>query len=172
MFPNMKHTFTYLVILLALATSCSKYENSPMYDIEEENNLEEVTLVSSNSHNQMENDLFELINAYRESIGLNKMEFESTTFYYAGIHTDYMIKKGKTSHEKFGERAEKISKRTGAVYVAENVARKYDSIEEALEAWLESPGHRANIEGDYDFSAISIKPDSKGDLYFTQLFFR
>jgi uncharacterized protein YkwD len=37
---------------------------------------------------------------------------------------------------------------------------------------LESDGHKRNIEGDYTHSAISIKENEEGDLYFTQLFFK
>ena len=168
----MKVSIIYLSLFLAVFTSCSKYENFTGYGDETESFEGSVNLVSSDKHSTIEAELFALINEYRASIGLNEMEFDPTTFYYTGLHTDYMIEKGVTSHAKFGERAEKISNRTGAVYVAENVARNYDTVAEALEAWLKSPGHRKNIEGDYNYSAISIKPNSNGDLYFTQIFFR
>lgn len=168
----MKLSIIYLSLTVAILTSCSKYENFTGYETETGSFESSINLVSSDKHSTIEAELFALINDYRVSIGLNELQFEPTTFYYSGQHTDYMIEKGVTSHAKFGERAEKISKRTGAVYVAENVARNYDTIEEAFEAWLESPGHRKNIEGDYNYSAISIKPNSKGDLYFTQMFFR
>jgi len=172
MFPNMKLAIPTLALLLIVTTSCSKYENFAGYEENTDDLMSQVTLVSSDSHSTIEAELFEMINTYRSSIGLNEMEFESTTYYYAGLHTDYMIAKGTTSHDNFVERAENIAKRAGAIFVAENVARNYDTIEEAFEAWLASPGHRVNIEGDYNYSAISIRPNSNGDLYFTQLFFR
>ncbi|WP_405384637.1 CAP domain-containing protein [Maribacter sp. LLG6340-A2] len=168
----MKLYIPTLALFVILMSSCSKYENFAGYEEVNEDPATKVTLVSSDKHNALEAELFEIINTYRVSIGLNEMAFEGTTYYYAGLHTDYMIEKGTTSHAKFGERAEKISKRTGAVYVAENVARNYDTVQEAFEAWIDSPGHRVNIEGDYDYSAISIKENANGDLYFTQLFFR
>tara|TARA_R110002074_G_scaffold197610_7_gene364861 strand:+ start:22880 stop:23398 length:519 start_codon:yes stop_codon:yes gene_type:complete len=172
MFPNMKLASPYLVLLLMLITSCSKYENYAGYKQSSDNLTSKVTLISSDTHSIIESELFEMMNIYRVSIGLNELEFESTTYYYAGLHTNYMIENGITSHDKFSERAENISKRTGAVFVAENVARNYDTLEAALEAWLDSPGHRINIEGNYTHSAINIRPNSNGDLYFTQLFFR
>ncbi|TVZ15913.1 CAP domain-containing protein [Maribacter sp. MAR_2009_72] len=168
----MKLSLSTLALFIILMSSCSKYENFAGYEEVNEEPATKVTLVSSDKHNALEAELFDIINTYRVSIGLNEMTFEGTTYYYAGLHTDYMIQKGNTSHAKFGERAEKISKRTGAVYVAENVARNYDTVQEAFEAWIDSPGHRVNIEGDYDYSAISIKENNNGDLYFTQLFFR
>lgn len=168
----MKTSISYFVLLVVLFTSCSRYENFAGYEGETESTTEKINLVSSDKHSTIEAELFDLINNYRLSIGLNTLEFENVTYYYAGLHTDYMIEKETLSHAKFAERAENISKRTGAEFVAENVASKYDSVEEALEAWLNSPGHRQNIEGDYTHSAISIKTNHNGDLYFTQLFFR
>ncbi|WP_339650483.1 CAP domain-containing protein [uncultured Maribacter sp.] len=168
----MRLALPTLVLIITFLSSCSNYENFAGYEESSDDLTSKVTLISSDAHNTIETELFEMINNYRSSIGLNEMEFESTTYYYAGLHTDYMIEKENTSHEKFDERAENISKRTGAVFVAENVARNYDTLEAAFEAWLDSPGHRKNLEGDYDYTAISIKPNSNGDLYFTQIFFR
>ena len=168
----MKLSLPTLALILILLSSCSKYQNFAGYEVNNDDLSAKVTLVSSDAHNTIEAELFEMINNYRVSIGLNEMEFESTTYYYAGIHTNYMIENGITSHDKFSERAENISKRTGAIFVAENVARNYDTLEAAFEAWLDSPGHRQNLEGDYNYTAISIRPNSNGDLYFTQVFFR
>ncbi|MGO4919433.1 CAP domain-containing protein [Maribacter spongiicola] len=168
----MKSSLFYLVIIITVLSSCSRYENFVGYEETSEEQLSTYTLASSNSHNNLEAELFEMINNYRVSIGLNELQFESTTFYYASLHTTYMISKGKTSHDNFSKRASNIAKRTNAVFVAENVARKYDTIEDAFDAWLLSAGHRENIEGNYDFSAINIQQNNKGDLYFTQLFFR
>lgn len=168
----MKLSLPTLALILTLLSSCSKYENFAGYEESNDDPTSTVTLVSSDTHSTMEAELLEIINAYRVSIGLNEIEFESTTYYYAGLHTDYMIKNGNISHDNFAERAENISKRTSAKFVAENVARNYDTIQDAFDAWLDSPGHRTNIEGDYSNTAISIKANSKGDLYFTQLFFR
>ena len=172
MFPKMKLPLPYLALLFLLLASCSKYENFAGYEEENSDISKNITLVSSNEQNTNEAELFDMVNNYRLNIGLNEMQFDSTTYYYAGIHTDYMIAKNRTSHDKFNERAENISKRTGAIVVPENVSKNYDTLEEALEAWLDSPGHRKNIEGDYKYSAISIRPNSNGDLYFTQIFFK
>lgn len=168
----MKSSLLYLVTFLTVLSSCSRYENFAGYEETSEEPLITYNLASSNSHSNLEAELFEMINNYRVSIGLNEMQFESTTYYYASLHTSYMISKGNTSHDNFSNRANSIAKRTNAVFVAENVARKYDTIEDAFDAWLLSSGHRENIEGNYNYSAINIQKNNKGDLYFTQLFFR
>ncbi|WP_339625707.1 CAP domain-containing protein [uncultured Maribacter sp.] len=168
----MRLALPTIALIITFLSSCSKYENFVGFEESTDDLTSKVTFVSSDAHNTIEAELFAMINNYRTSIGLNEMEFESTTYYYAGLHTDYMIENGTTSHVKFGERAENISKRTGAVFVAENVAKDYDTTTDAFEAWLDSPGHRKNLEGNFDYSAVSIKRNSNGDLYFTQVFFR
>ncbi|WP_036157348.1 CAP domain-containing protein [Maribacter forsetii] len=166
----MKSTFIYLALIVTILSSCSRYENFAGYEDTSEDSPSELTLASSKMHSTMEADLFELINNYRISVGLNPFEFESISYYYATLHTNYMISKGITSHDMFTKRASGISKRTDAVFVAENVARNYDTIEEAFDAWLDSEGHRKNLEGDFNYSAISIVENSNGDYYFTQIF--
>ena len=91
MFPNMKLASPYLVLILMLITSCSKYENYAGYKQSSDNLTSKVTLISSDTHSIIESELFEMMNIYRASIGLNELEFESTTYYYAGLHTNYMI---------------------------------------------------------------------------------
>ncbi len=81
-----------------------------------------------------------------------------------------MISQGKTSHDNFTSRAESISTKTGAIKVTENVAKSYDTPQEAMIAWLNSPERSNNIEGNYSLSAICIKANASGNLYFTQIF--
>jgi uncharacterized protein YkwD len=147
--------------------SCSKQELTTVYG---QDNLQ--IEVSSNVQTPLEHELFNMVNEHRKTIGLNALTFEGTSYYYAKEHTEYMISKGQTSHAKFGERAKSISEKTGAKKVSENVAKDYETIARAMEAWLESPGHRKNIEGNYTHSALCVKADSGGNLFFTQIFLR
>lgn len=156
----------YVLVLVAFQ-SCSK---DAYVEMEEQSNLS--ISVASNIQTAQENELFDLVNEHRLSLGLNELQFESVSYYFAKEHTKYMIEDGKTSHTNFGQRAKSISDKTGASDVSENVAKDYDSVIEAFEAWLESPNHRKNLEGDYTHSALSILPDEEGELYFTQIFIR
>ena len=151
-----------LILTLTLAFSCSQEE------------LEQVNLevYVGASASEMENKLFDIINEHRASLNLNSLTFDSLSYSFASAHSEYMIAKGVTSHDKFDERAAEISAQAGAEYVAENVANDYSTIEDAMKAWLESPGHKVNIEGNYTHSAVSIKKNSNNNLYFTQIFFR
>lgn len=169
---TMKLNSIYLLVTIFFISSCSRHELTS-FDYEQLDESEkEVFLVSTAKHSTQEAELLELINNYRLSIALNTLEFDSASHYYAKQHSNYMIDQGDTSHDNFIKRAEQISFNTGATYVAENVAKDYDTIYEAFEAWLASEGHRLNIEGDYTHSAISVEENDEGDLYFTQLFFR
>ncbi|WP_396636437.1 CAP domain-containing protein [Maribacter sp. R77961] len=169
----MKFKFIILlVITLSIFSSCSKQELEPVLE-EDNSTLNEVGQeISSGTHTALEAELFDLVNDYRVNVGLNQLTFESTTYYYAGQHNDHMISKNNVSHAKFGERAKGIAEKTGASHVAENVARNYDDMEEVLEAWIASNSHRKSLEGDYTHSAISIKANNEGNLYFTQMFYR
>jgi len=170
----MKSYYLILVAALTFFTSCSKDEPSEELEIFQVMMQSEITIIDGDYSiaTNRENELFEIVNNYRESIHLTAFNFEEYIYNKAVDHTNFMVSQGYTSHDKFAQRAEDISNTTGAVEIAENVANDYPTIEEAFEAWLESPEHRKSIEGDYSHSAISIKEDHNGNLYFTQIFIR
>jgi uncharacterized protein YkwD len=156
-------TLRHLILCLSLiAFSCSKEEL-----LEQDSGLNK-----SLTATEQENKLFDLVNEHRLSLNLSPLTFDNLSYSFASEHSEYMISQGVTSHVKFNERAAEISAETGAEFVAENVANDYFTIEDAMKAWVESPGHKENIEGDYSHSAISVKKDPNGNLYFTQIFYR
>lgn len=120
----------------------------------------------------MESELFDMVNDYRTNLNMNPLVFDSISLHFAKEHSVYMALNGVANHAKFEERARQIAKLAGAEFVAESVAKDYDNIELAFEAWLESNSHKKNIEGNYTNSAIGIIENEEGNLYFTQLFFR
>ncbi|UJH66036.1 CAP domain-containing protein [Allomuricauda sp. SCSIO 65647] len=130
-------------------------------------NSENTKLVATD----LEENLHNLVNEHRAEMGLKKLQFSNEAYPFAGEHNEYMIKKGKLSHDNFNDRAKGVAKKTGAGHVSENVAKDYTN-EEALQGWLESKSHRKTIEGNYTHSTINIKEDDEGNLYFTQIFFR
>ena len=83
-----------------------------------------------------------------------------------------MISKGSISHDNFSARASNIASEVGAEYVAENVAKDYDTAVTAFENWLASSSHKKTMEGEFTHTAVSVKKDADGNFYFTQLFFR
>lgn len=158
----------YIVLLLAIifSTSCTK---EGIYIEEDELDAAELAYYSRTAE---EKELFDLVNEYRVSINLSKLVHEDNSYYHATQHSLLMVSKKDISHANFEKRASEISRRTGAVLVAENVAKDYLTNQEALEGWLKSEGHKKNIEGDFTHTAVSIQKDDNGNRYFTQIFYK
>lgn len=121
---------------------------------------------------EMEQEMLGLVNSHREAQGFPVLQFSAVAYQYASEHTDYMIAKGSLSHDHFSARASGISSEVQAEYVAENVAKDYNTAGEAFDNWLSSPNHRKTMEGDFSHTAVSVKKDGTGNFYYTQLFFR
>ncbi|MFQ5584977.1 MAG: CAP domain-containing protein [Calditrichia bacterium] len=45
-----------------------------------------------------------------------------------------------------------------------------DVAKSTFEAWLKSPGHRKNIEGEFDLTGIGVVKTENESYYFTQIF--
>ncbi len=80
-------------------------------------------------------------------------------------------------HDGFSERIDYIAQELEISIAAagENVAYNMgmgDPAQAAVTAWLNSPGHRANIEGDYQLTGVGVAcPDDDSiTFYFTQIF--
>jgi len=56
--------------------------------------------------------------------------------------------------------------------VGENVATGYPLAQDAFANWYSSADHRKTMEGNFTYTAASIKKDGEGNLYRTQLFYR
>jgi uncharacterized protein YkwD len=117
--------------------------------------------------------LLDAVNDYRESIGLNTLQPVEYVSYKSEEHNEYMISKNEINHDFFHERAESIMAVVGASKVNENVAYNYSTANAVLHAWLESPGHKANIEGDFTHfgASIRINPET-GKKYYTNIFLK
>jgi len=120
----------------------------------------------------MEQELLDLVNGHRSSIGKNVLQNSPSSYKYAEEHNQYMISKSKLSHDNFDDRATKIAGETNAVSVSENVARYYTSAEKTLEGWLNSSGHKEAMEGDFTHTTLSVQLDKDGRPYYTQIFLK
>lgn len=130
-------------------------------------------LVTEYNYNDTELRLVQLINDYRQSIGLNPLEVINHISYKSEGHNEYMIEKQAVSHDYFQERSANLIQVLGAEKVAENVAYNYNTPESAFAAWKNSPGHRANIEGDFTHFGISVTIDSEtGRKFYTNMFIK
>lgn len=122
------------------------------------------------TYNSTELETMALINDYRASIGLNKLEVINHISYKSEEHDEYMITNNVVNHDDFVARSENIMKVLGAKNVAENIAYNYNSPQAAVDAWLKSPGHKANIEGNFTHFGLSIRVSAEGKKYYTNIF--
>jgi uncharacterized protein YkwD len=122
------------------------------------------------TYNQSEIEAMALINAYRVSIGLNELQQINHISYKSEEHDNYMITNNVVNHDDFVARSENIMKVLGAKSVSENIAYNYNSPQAALDAWLKSPTHKANIEGNFTHFGLSIRVSAEGKKYYTNIF--
>ncbi|MFV8365774.1 CAP domain-containing protein [Flavobacterium sp. XS1P27] len=127
--------------------------------------------VVSYSYNSIELETMNLINKHRISIGLNPLEKINHMSFKSEEHDNYMIANNVVNHNDFVSRSENIIKTLGAKTVSENIAYNYNTPEAVLSAWLASPSHKANIEGDHTHFGIAIKENpANGRKYYTNIF--
>jgi uncharacterized protein YkwD len=129
---------------------------------------------SSNNTTALEQSVFNKINNYRASQGLAKLTSNSAIDNKARIHSkDMANRKVPFGHTGFSQRVKAV----GIPYssAGENVAYNQgysDSVTTAVQGWLKSPGHLANIRGNFQKTGIGVASNSRGEIYFTQIFFR
>ncbi len=148
--------YCFAFIVLFSAFSCSEDEDIP--DIPNE-----VTVTD---------EILNLVNAHRQSIGLSSLQTNDTAEQLAIDHSKYMIRQGRISHYNFGSRSNKLGEEENARSSAENVASGQNSAQSVMTSWLNSSGHKANIEGNFTHIGIAALKDENGRYYYTQLFYR
>lgn|SRR5574343_212374 len=134
---------------------------------------EDKQVVTTYNYNETESKLITLINDYRQSKGLNSLTVINHISYKSEEHNFYMIDNNVVNHDYFQQRSDNLVRVLGAEKVGENIAYNYQTAESAMSAWLNSPSHKANIEGDYTHLGISvtINPDN-GKKYYTNMFIK
>ena len=126
------------------------------------------------SLNVNEKIVLSLINEHREYEELDRLDVHPILVQIARGHSQKMaLGILPLGHDGFEQRTEYILEKFDPSFyeVAENVAMAYgeDASQDAVDMWIESEGHRDNIEGPYSLSGIgSYQIDEV--TYFTQIF--
>ncbi|MBP4141913.1 CAP domain-containing protein [Flavobacterium sp. I-SCBP12n] len=164
----MKLNLLYVLLLGAVmcsSISCSS-DNSETQSADAS-----VEKVINYSYNSFELETMNLINDHRASLGLKRLERINHMSYKSEEHDNYMITNNVVNHNDFVARSENIMKTLGAKSVGENIAYNYSTPKAVLDAWLASPGHRENIEGNFTHFGIAIKENpANGRKYYTNIF--
>lgn len=126
------------------------------------------------SSTNMESSILRYVNQHRRQLGKPALQLQAVASQQATQHSRNMARR-KTGfgHDGFAQRMEVVKKNTGWISAsAENVAYGKLTAQEVVKGWLNSPGHKKNIEGDYAFTGIGVYKDTRGILFFTQIFYR
>lgn len=159
----------FALFTISFLTSCSS-ESESIDD--STTNTVAASTESNYSHSTFELELLDLVNEYRVSQGLNALDIIEHISYVASGHDDYMITTNTVNHDNFTDRKTNMQQVLGATRVGENVAYGFSTPEAALNAWINSDSHRANLQGDYSHFGIAVKDNSEGRKYYTNIFIK
>ena len=155
----LKFSFLLLQILF-LAFSC---EDDPIASKSSNNS-------NSTPSDSVEAEVHRLVNEHRTGMGLAVLEWNETIAEECRQHSEEMAAANTINHDGFNDRINKIGETISWSWAGENVAYNY-SAEGAVIAWLNSPGHKSNIESNSHLTGVGVAYN-ESTIYFTQIFIR
>lgn len=162
---NTKFILFALIFSTLTLTSCSS-------DSESVSTPTATETQKSYAHDSTELELLDLVNTYRVDNNLNPLEIIEHISYKSEEHNSYMIATNTVNHDGFTQRKTNLQQVLGAYRVGENVAFGFSTPQGALNAWIASAGHKANLEGDYTHYGVSVRTDEEGRKYYTNMFIK
>lgn len=156
----------FFLLFSNLFISCTDESSSAENEI-----ADSPSIVINFEYNSAEIETMTLINNYRESLGLKKLEKINHISHKSEEHDHYMIANNVVNHDEFEARSTNLIKVLKAKTVSENIAYNFNSPQGAFDAWLKSDTHKKNIEGDYTHFGIAIRENpANGKKYYTNIF--
>jgi uncharacterized protein (TIGR03000 family) len=122
-----------------------------------------------------EQEVLELTNQERDKAGLPRLRSHAKLARAAREHSANMARLGQLAHTLEGKGpAERLAELGYQSFGwGENVAGGQRTPQEALQSWMNSPGHRGNIlSSDFTEIGVGIAGNNQGGFYFTQVFAR
>jgi uncharacterized protein YkwD len=173
-FAGCATSFVSAASLVAIA-ACQEVTSEVLPQIRPTESIQAAPANQSPSpYAELEQAVHAQINQYRSEQGLPPLEFNPKISEIARQHSQAMAA-GQVpfSHDGFEQRGQAIAREIRYRSVAENVAYNQgfaDPVTQAVEGWIESPGHLANIQGDFDMTGVGVIQNEQGEYYLTQLF--
>ena len=124
------------------------------------------------------NTLVQQTNAERSNAGLPSLRVSGRLNEAAQLQADQMVRMGRLEHVLSGAQYPRPEDRLAAVgyqwsSYAENIAMGQSTAAAAMDAWMHSSGHRANILSTSNTEiGIGFARDSAGRPYYVQVFGR
>ena len=132
--------------------------------------------IVSGTMSAQESTVVDLVNQQRAQAGLAPLQIDSRLVEAAQIHSKDMATLGQMEHTLPGAALPALQDRASYVgynysYMGENIAFNYPDDNSVMTAWMNSPGHRANIlNANYTQIGVGIAFDGSGEPYYTQEF--
>jgi len=98
------------------------------------------------NYSKFEIDILDLVNKHRASLGLSQLLKNDYISTKCEEHSRYMFENNKASHDYFSIREQEIIDSLEVKSVGENIAYNLSTAEAVLNAWLQSPKHKENLE--------------------------
>ncbi len=153
---------------ICLFVSCTTDEIESL----DESNYEIDLNLSLETDWEMADEILDLINDYRSAQGLMVIEKDQAhASAFAVKHTKYMIDLKQVNHDNYSERSGALMNK-GAIQVGENVAYGYETAENVVFAWINSPSHKDIIEGSFTHSGFGVLKNADGNYFFTLLLYK
>lgn len=119
----------------------------------------------------MGQEVFRLINAYRQEKGLPALSYSLALNEMAHQHSKVMASgEHPFSHGKHVERLTEAMVLLKGHRAAENLYKGPADAQKMLDFWLQSPGHRKNIEKPHTHTGLDIEKGVDGQYYCTHIF--
>jgi len=130
---------------------------------------------SAETWHKLEQESFLFVNQYRKANKLPLLQWDDSIAKVARCHSkDMAVGDVDFGHEGFNKRVTELrTTMIGLRGAGENVLKTDDPdqvAQKAVELWLKSPHHLANIRGDFNYSGMGVWVDDQGMIYFTQIF--
>lgn len=125
-----------------------------------------------NGETQLQQSVLDYVNQYRRGKGLAPLKMMPMITAEALKHSK-SIADGRVEfgHDGFEGRADRLMSQIElSNAIAENVAYGKFSAQEVVNRWIQSAGHRKNIEGKFTLTGVGIVRRADGYLFFTQIF--
>jgi uncharacterized protein YkwD len=166
----MKKTiaFAFISALCFTIQACSQ----PSEQTSQEESLELQATPSQQKEEALQQSVLDYVNQYRKNKSLAPLQMFPLITAEALRHSQKLAdEKIPFGHDGFDGRAKRLmSQITGSNSIAENVAYGKFSAQEVVNRWIQSSGHKQNIEGKYTLTGVGIVRRKDGYLFFTQIF--
>ena len=151
-----------MLIILLGATSCSLNQTS-----------NRKSTLSLDQQAAMEKKILSMVNDYRRAQHLNPLIQSEQYAQISRAHCLEMQRSNDINHKGFSHRTALVRKQHPRALVAENVGFNYGYTtpeKHVVDSWVNSSGHRINIQGNYRYTGIGVTKSSEGKYYYSQLF--